>query len=98
MPTIQALTSLSHLECSQCKRSYDPYSIQTFATCCNKPLLVKYKLEPFSRSLLRRRPLNMWRYLEVMPVFQQRNIVSLGEGMTPLIPLRKIGEKHGFTQ
>ncbi len=38
----------------------------------------------------------MWRYFEVLPVMQRKNIVTLGEGMTPLLPLEKSAATHGF--
>lgn len=39
----------------------------------------------------------MWRYLPVLPIERETNIVSLGEGMTPLVPLRKIGDELGLS-
>ena len=38
----------------------------------------------------------MWRYLEMLPVQDPNNIVSLGEGMTPIISLKNISDRHGF--
>ena len=75
MPTVQSLTSVSHLECSQCGQWYDAFTNQTFATCCNKPL---------------------WRYREMLPVLDDANIVSLGEGMTPIISLKRTADKYGL--
>jgi threonine dehydratase len=40
----------------------------------------------------------MWRYREVMPVESDENIVSLGEGWTPLLPARRLGKKVGVHQ
>lgn len=98
MRTVQSLTSLSHLQCSNCGRWYDALQLQTFATCCNKPLWVQYSSEPISRSVLRNRAANMWRYREMLPVWEDHNIVSLGEGMTPLVPLKRTADKYGLTQ
>ena len=39
---------------------------------------------------------NLWRYWELLPVNKEENIVSLGEGMTPLIHLKKSGPKLGI--
>ena len=33
---------------------------------------------------------NMWRYRELLPVLQEENIVSLGEGWTPIFPARRL--------
>ena len=98
MRTVQSLTSLSHLQCSNCGRWYDAFQLQTFATCCNKPLLVQYNNEPISRNILRYRVANMWRYREMLPVLEDQNIVSLGEGMTPLLSLKRTADKYGLTQ
>src|SRR4051812_16862223 len=98
MPTVQTLTSISHLECSRCGREYDPFQPQTFAECCNKPLLVKYAIPEISRSIVKNRPATMWRYREMMPVLEDRNIVSLGEGMTPILSLKRTQEKYELSQ
>jgi threonine synthase len=59
-----------------------------------KPLLVRYDLPELSQSIskddLRNRPAELWRYCEFLPVRRTENIVSLGEIMTPLIPLPKL--------
>jgi threonine synthase len=36
----------------------------------------------------------MWRYREMLPVLEERNIVSLGEGMTPVFQLKNLGGKY----
>ena len=41
---------------------------------------------------------SLWRYKEVLPIDDERNIVSLGEGMTPLLKCRNLGEKLGFDE
>jgi len=98
MRTVQSLTSLSHLECSECGRWFDAFQLQSFATCCNKPLLVKYSNEQISRAVLKNRPANMWRYKEMMPVLEESNIVTLGEGMTPMLHLKRTSERYGLSQ
>jgi len=51
------------------------------------PLLVRYDLDGirkvFSRQSLAGRPTDLWRYRELLPVRRTRDIVSLGEPMTP---------------
>src|SRR4051812_38285 len=65
----------------------------------NKPLLVRYDLAGVKKALtkdaLARRPPDMWRYREMLPVRSVSDIVSLGEVMTPLIRLPKLGKKLG---
>jgi threonine synthase len=55
----------------------------------------KIKLE-FSKEKLLSRPYNLWRYKELLPIIQPKNIVSLGEVITPLIKLDNLGNKLGF--
>jgi len=64
-----------------------------------KPLLVRYDLagvrNALSKEALARRPADLWRYRELLPVRRTRDIVSLGEVMTPLVPLRKLAAAGG---
>ena len=85
------------LECSQCGTAYSAYQPQTFSECCNQPLSAKYNTDfPFSKESLKGRRTDMWRYIEMLPVLEEQNIVSLGEGMTPILPLHKLGDKYGL--
>lgn len=52
---------------------------------------------PFSKSSLESRESNMWRYAEMLPVKHKENIVTLGEGMTPLFALEKLASQFGFS-
>jgi threonine synthase len=89
---------LTDLECSQCGMRYDPHELQTFSACCDKPLLANYQLENApSKAVLKGRPLNMWRYIELLPLLDEKKKVSLGEGFTPILKIEKAAEKYGFT-
>ncbi len=63
----------------------------------DRPLWVRYDLEAVGRALtkeqLARRPATMWRYRELLPPAQIQAIVSLGEGMTPLVPCPRLGRR-----
>ncbi len=90
---------VSHLACPKCDTTYD--SEQIIQLCrCGAPLLVRYDLERV-RSAVRKedlltRPPDLWRYQELLPVKQEANRVCLGEGMTPLLPLKKLGQEIGL--
>ncbi|MEE9274287.1 MAG: pyridoxal-phosphate dependent enzyme [bacterium] len=47
----------------------------------------------FPREALAERPANMWRYREALPIGDDKCIVSLDEGMTPLVPLPFAGRE-----
>ena len=81
------------LECSACGKKYDA-SIEQHLCTCGKPLLAKYDLKKAAATLtlesLKSRPNNLWRYTEVLP---NDPPVTLGEGMTPLLPARRLAAK-----
>lgn len=95
------MTNVTHLECSACGTHYAAGELHNVCTACGKPLLVRYDLVRASRSLTRDslslRRADMWRYREVMPVENDANIVSLGEGWTPLLHARRLGESLGMS-
>jgi threonine synthase len=95
------MTNVTHLECSACGASHAARELHNVCTICGKPLLVRYDLARASRSLTRdslsSRRADMWRYREVMPVENDANIVSLGEGWTPLLHARRLGEALGMS-
>lgn len=86
--------NVTHLECANCGREYGAGRIHNLCTDCGKPLLVRYDLESAGRSLtkesLRGREASLWRYREVLPVDDSANIVSLGEGFTPLVRVDRL--------
>lgn len=94
-------TTLTHLECSVCSTHHDPSVPQTFCRSCGRALLARYDLkhaaEAFQRQAYRDRSATMWRYEEVMPVRDPRAVVSLGEGMTPLVCAPRLGERLGLS-
>jgi threonine synthase len=45
-----------------------------------------------TREELKRRPPSLWRYREFLPVIDDENIVSLGEGFTPVLPVTNLPE------
>ena len=91
-------TFATGLKCSTCQQEYSLSSINSYAHCCNQPLVVEYDLSPvLLKTDLRGRQKNMWRYSEMLPVVKEENIVSLGEGMTPILPVNKLGDRFGFS-
>lgn len=90
---------VSHLECPVCDTTYDANKIQQLCTC-GSPLLVRYDLERIrnevKRSAIRERNHDLWRYHELLPVQYEDHVVTLGEGMTPLLPMPKLGEFYGL--
>jgi threonine synthase len=92
-------SSLTHLECGACGAEHDAARVQGVCTHCGKPLLARYDLKAAAETLtiesLRARRSDLWRYAEVLPVADVANIVSLGEGSTPLVPAPRLGAELG---
>src|SRR5262245_18649194 len=93
-------STITYLQCSKpvCGKPADYSSLQNLCPICSSPLLARYDLSIASRTLtlnaLRDRARTMWRYEEVLP---GEPPVTLGEGMTPLIHARRLGERLGLS-
>ena len=96
----------THLECSvPCGAApYDPRQEQHLCTC-GAPLLARYDLDgareallPVGRETLASREPSMWRYHEVMPLFEGESPITLGEGWTPLMHAERIGRTLGLSR
>ncbi len=89
----------SHLECGWCGRTYASEELQRLSSCCERPLLARYDLDAlrssFTPDRLRDRAPTLWRYAEVLPVRDPSFVLTLGEGFTPLIAARRLGEELG---
>jgi threonine synthase len=91
-------SALSHLDCARCGAWHDADQVQ--GTCsCGSPLLARYDLrlvaDEVSPREIAARPADLWRYHELLPVRQAGHVVSLGEGMTPLLPMPTAGRSLG---
>lgn len=90
-------SGIQSLNCSKCNKEYAADEIQTFANCCNQPLVAEYFLsKEASKEIINADDLTMWRYAAMLPIFNKKNIVSLGEGMTPIFPLEKLAAKYNL--
>ncbi len=94
------MSYLTHLECSvPCGAgAYDPRQEQHLCTC-GAPLLARYDLSAaraWRRESLAGRAPHMWRYRELLPLFDGEEPLTLGEGWTPLIHAARLGERLGL--
>jgi threonine synthase len=90
---------LSHLECPRCGAAYDADVPQNLCAC-GSPLLARYDLDGLQKSgaldRTQTRPPTLWRYHELLPVRDPDNVTTLGEGMTPIVPLPRAGARIGL--
>ena len=89
---------VTHLECSMTGERYEADQVHNLSRA-GKPLLVRYNLAGVKQALtkdkLAKRPADLWRYRELLPVRRKEDIVSLGEIMTPVVPMPKLAKKLG---
>lgn len=90
------------LRCPKCSATYNPGLVRNLCDC-GAPLLVDYDLAAikaagFTPASLAGRAPDMWRYWEVLPLNDRANLVSLGEGFTPVVPLPTLGAEVGLPE
>jgi threonine synthase len=89
---------ITHLTCTGCGHIYDAGIIHIYCSQpgCGQTLFAQYNCHGApNKEVLKNRPANMWRYREFMPVIDDAHIISLGEGFTPMVPLRNLSYLTG---
>ena len=95
------MSFFTRLECSvPCGAGpYDPRQVHHLCQC-GAPLLARYDIDAarasWPRTSLASREPSMWRYRELMPLFDGEAPISLGEGWTPLMRARRLGASLGL--
>ncbi|MEC8750190.1 MAG: threonine synthase [Chloroflexota bacterium] len=94
----------SHIECTSCKKTFSKDEILKLCPVddCGKVLFPKYDLD-FDKSRksiddLKNREPNMWRYKEFLPVNFEENIITLGEGFTPILDAKNLALDLGINK
>ncbi len=94
-------TFLKDLQCPKCFKSYNATQLHNLCEC-GAPLLVRYELgklkKDFDFHVWSSRPKDLWRYWELLPLEFRENMVSLGEGGTPVLPMPEIGRFYGLKE
>ncbi|MCW0507532.1 threonine synthase [Aeromonas piscicola] len=92
---------LSHLRCSKTGEIHDADQPQQLSRA-GAPLLASYDLEALKQAWrptdLLARPATLWRYHELLPVRDPAQVVTLGEGLTPMLPLPTLGKQIGIPE
>ena len=85
--------------CARCDKRFE-LSLLLNLCPCGSPLLVRYDLKQAKATLakpaLRGRVASLWRYRELLPLQDDANLVSLGEGYTPLVDANSLGGELGL--
>jgi len=92
---------LESLVCTFCKKEYDSNEKHTTCPSCRKVLFPKYDLMKIQQNIslkekIQNRRYDIWRFNEMMPVFDSQFHYTLGEGWTPLLILKNAGNKLGL--
>ena len=94
--TAERPTFVTHLECSASGARYPADELHNLSRE-RKPLIVRYDLDgvkkALSKEVLARRPSDLWRYRELLPVRRAGDIVSLGEPVTPILTLPRLAQR-----
>jgi len=96
------MSYLAHLDCPECGRVFAAEELHTICPECGSPLLVRYNLSQarahLDRDEMKVQPCNMWRWRELMPVRDEKHIITLGEGGTPMFRVPRLGAQLGLPQ
>lgn len=92
-------STATELYCSRCDKRFDINTVMTLCPC-GGPILVDYDYRRAAKMIDKdnsaARASSMWKYREILPVVDDVNIVTLGEGGTPLLPSAAIGAELGL--
>ena len=92
---------LTDLTCSDCGRVFSINEVLTFCPDCQSTLISNYDLNAaranVDRDEIHTRSKGMWRWHEMLPIQDPENIVTLGEGDTPLLRLPRVGNELGLS-
>jgi threonine synthase len=83
------------LQCRECKREY-PSTFKYICDECFGPLDVKYDFPTINKNTFSNRENTYWRYFELLPIEDKKNIVSIGAGFTPLTKAENLGKILGL--
>ena len=89
---------LTHLSCTKCGARAEAgriLNVCTRAGCCGA-LFAEYAEAALSKDDTAGRPRTIWRWHELMPARRPEDIVSLGEGGTPLLHAKNLGKKNAM--
>lgn len=91
---------VDHLECTKCGNKVEADRLWNLCTFCGKPLVVLYDLKQIRKDITKEtfkaRIPTMWRYQELLPIKASNNILTLGEGFTPLHNAARLGQMLNF--
>ncbi len=93
---------LTHLECNVCGDRHSPHEVQTLCRSCGKSLLARYDLTAAQQSLkkesFRDQGGGLWKFAPLLPIEREEHMISLGEVVTPLLPMEVLARELGIAE
>jgi threonine synthase len=93
------MTFAEEIVCPRCDNRFRLDQLVNLCSC-GSPLLVRYDLRKAAATVtkpsLQGRSATLWRYRELLPVQDDVNVVSLGEGFTPLLEAKTVAHELSF--
>jgi threonine synthase len=87
---------MDKIECIRCGPLEEPDPSSPFCTACGEPRVAVPLVRPGARSIREDRPLALEKFVDFLPLEAVDPELSLGEGMTPLVSLRRVGAALGL--
>ena len=90
------MTEIKTIKCAKCGKAYDESSVPPNDGCGGRidfELNLETIKETLTKEYLERTPPRLWKYFELMPLRDRKNIVTLEEGGTPLVKSKRFAEE-----
>ncbi len=87
------MSRFSSIKCAKCGKEYDIKNVPPNDGCGGRidfALNLEEMKEIFTKHEIHQRGPGLWKYFELMPLLSQKNVVTLGEGNTPLITSKRL--------
>jgi threonine synthase len=88
---------VEELKCLRCGRKYAPSKNLYVCDTCGGKLEIFYDydaiVEEIDKRELSKRPMGIWKYSKFLPITDLKNIITLGEGGTPLIKAKNLAHE-----
>ncbi len=101
MVRVKEMAYVARLRCTKCGRTYKPRDRVLTCGADEGRLDVEYDYDSVaskvSHELFERRHGGLWKYHELLPIENEKNIVSLGEVQAPLLRCKNLGKALGLS-
>lgn len=93
------MSNIKSIKCAKCGKTYDMSNVPANDGCGGRidfEFDIELMKETITKENLAKRTPGLWKYFELMPLNDRKNIVTAGEGGTPLIASNRLGNEWGM--